>query len=95
MEESDIKIYLKAKKGVTIAKIDSAFFLLFALGFPFYDALGIIEKAAIILPSIAMFLFVNVWIGFNGVSQTDLVALIERQMAKDPEAIKRLSKHGT
>ena len=95
MEESDIKMYVKAKRGLIIGKICSLFFLAAAFSFPFYDLIGVKDNAAFILPSISMLIFLQVWFGYTGVSQHDLISIIERQIAKDPESIKRLSKHAT
>ncbi|GGW79748.1 hypothetical protein [Alteromonas halophila] len=95
MESSDIKDYLKAKKGMAMAKVASTFLLLFVFAFPFYDKLGITNYLPFMAPMFAMLLVGYIWFGVTGVSEQTLLNIIERQISKDPEAIQRLSKHDT
>lgn len=93
MESSEIKGYVTAKKGVVIAKITSLFLLLFVFAFPFYDSLGITNYLPYLAPVFAMTLVGYIWFGFFGVSEQALLNIIERQIAKDPEAIQKLLNH--
>ena len=95
MESSEIKDYVKAKKGVAIAKTTSLFLLLFVFAFPFYDSLGITKYLSYLAPVFAMSLVGYIWFGFFGVSDKTLLNIIERQIAKDPEAIQKLLNHDT
>ncbi len=95
MENSDIKNFLKAKRGIAVAKVISVFLLLFVFAFPFYDQLGITDYLTILAPALIMVIIGQIWFGFNGVSQQELVNIIQRQIARDPETLRKLSNHDT
>lgn len=91
MDTSDIKDYLQARKSVPMTKVLSAIFFIFACSFPFYDNLGISSYLPQLIPMFAMLIVGQIWFGFSGVSQQKLLDIMERQIARDPEALQKLS----
>ena len=95
MEESDIKKFQDAKRGLVGLKLSSFVLLLVSVFLPFSHSLGISQHLIYFVPGLAVFVFVGIWGGYKGVSNQDLLNIIERQIARDPKAIQRLSKRDT
>ena len=90
MEQSDVKKYQAAREGLVVLKRSSLAMLLISILLPFSHALGVSQHLIYMFPGLAVFVFVNIWVGYKGVSYKDLLNIIERQISEEPRAIQKL-----
>lgn len=95
MEQSDVKKYQAAREGLVVLKRSSLAMLLISILLTFSHALGVSQYLIYMFPGLAVFVFVNIWVGYKGVSYKDLLNIIERQISEDPKAIQKLLQRDT
>lgn len=94
MEKQDIEVYLKAKKNqryqnialILVLIIEVVWFALYLTGS------STPQINLIALASLVGFLLIGNLGFLGGVTKTDLISVLERQIDRDPEALRYLAK---